>query len=72
MGASIVRKSKTAHETGGHRSRVFFIEYYCVLLFPLQKRQPEHREHFSLRKTKLIDNLGAQELQNSSQAKDPA
>lgn len=45
MGASIVRKSKTAHETGGHRRTVSFIEYAIVhcLLFLLQKRQPEQR-----------------------------
>lgn len=61
MGASIVRK--TAHETGGHRSAVSFIEYATVrcLLFPSQKRQPEQRT-FLPAKNKKVEDLGTQEL----------
>lgn len=69
MGASIARvKQHMRSQKGGVLYRVC----YCALLFPLQKRQPGHREHFPLHKNTTAEDLGAQELQNPSQAKDPA
>lgn len=64
-------QSKTAHETGGHRSAVSFIEYATMHYYFHCKRGSQDTEHFSLHKNTMAEDLGAQELQNPSQAKDP-
>lgn len=50
-----------------HKRSVLYRVCYCALLFPLQKRQPEHGEYSSLHKNTTGKVFSAQELQNPTQ-----